>query len=92
MPHSSQAWTRWAINGRDWVADCWLFPKADVPVVQLSLDRTQGPAFHYELGKELNYTIMGNQEFKYRRDITDVFLYDILEGRKLVVIDEVGLY
>ena len=45
-----------------------------------------------ELGKELNYTIMGNQEFKYRRDITDVFLYDILEGKKLVVIDEVGLY
>jgi hypothetical protein len=44
------------------------------------------------LGKELNYTIMGNQEFKYRRDITDVFLYDILEGRKLVVIDEAGLY
>lgn len=30
-----------------------MFPEADVPVVQLSLDRSRGPAFHYELGKEL---------------------------------------
>ena len=30
-----------------------MFPEADVPVVQLSLDRTRGPASHYELGKEL---------------------------------------
>jgi len=26
---------------------------ADIPIVQLSLDRTQEPAFHYALGKEL---------------------------------------
>ncbi len=30
-----------------------MFPRADVPVVQLSLDRTKGPEFHYQLGKEL---------------------------------------
>jgi 4,5-DOPA dioxygenase extradiol len=30
-----------------------MFPEADIPVVQLSLDRAKGPAFHYELGKEL---------------------------------------
>ena len=30
-----------------------MFPEADIPVVQLSLDRGKGPAFHYELGKEL---------------------------------------
>ncbi|MEA3398338.1 MAG: hypothetical protein U9R06_01180 [Patescibacteria group bacterium] len=44
-----------------------------------------------ELGKEINYTILAAGEYKYRRDITDVFLYDILEGKKIVVIDEVGL-
>jgi hypothetical protein len=44
-----------------------------------------------ELSKEINFTYMGAREFKYRRDITDVFLYDILEGRKIVVIDEVGV-
>lgn len=44
-----------------------------------------------ELGKEINFTIFNPQEFKYRRDITDIFLYGILEGRKLIVIDELGL-
>ena len=44
-----------------------------------------------ELGKEINFTVFDNQEFKYRRDITDIFLYGILDGKNLVVIDEVGL-
>jgi len=44
-----------------------------------------------ELGKEINFTVFDYREFKYRRDITDIFLYGILDGRKLVVIDEVGL-
>jgi len=44
-----------------------------------------------ELGLEVNFTIMDLKEFKYRRDITDVFLYEILEGKKLVVIDELDL-
>jgi len=44
-----------------------------------------------ELGKEINFTVFGFREFKYRREITDIFLYGILDGRKLVVIDEVGL-
>jgi len=30
-----------------------MYPEADIPVVQLSLDCAKGPAFHYELGKEL---------------------------------------
>lgn len=32
-----------------------MFPRADIPVVQLSLDRTMGPSFHYGLGKELAF-------------------------------------
>ena len=44
-----------------------------------------------ELSKEINYTIMGTHEFKYRRDITDVFLYDILGGKKIVIVDELGI-
>lgn len=44
-----------------------------------------------ELDRELNYTLMETKEFKYRRDITDVFLYDILESKKVVIIDEIGL-
>jgi 4,5-DOPA dioxygenase extradiol len=36
-----------------WAVLCRMFPEADVPVVQLSLDHTQEPAFHYELAREL---------------------------------------
>jgi DNA-binding transcriptional regulator YhcF (GntR family) len=43
------------------------------------------------LGRELNYTVMEAAEFKYRRDITDIFLYDVLEGEKIVVVDELGV-
>ena len=43
----------WGLDHGAWSVLCRLFPDADVPVVQLSLDRTQEPAFHYALGKEL---------------------------------------
>lgn len=43
--------------------------------------------FEREIGREVNYTLFSPQEFRYRRDVTDRFLYSILESRKLVVID-----
>jgi len=36
-----------------WAVLCQMYPKADVPVVQLSLDQRKQPALHYELGREL---------------------------------------
>jgi 4,5-DOPA dioxygenase extradiol len=36
-----------------WAVLCRMFPEADVPVVQLSLDQRKAPACHYELGREL---------------------------------------
>ena len=44
--------------------------------------------FEKELSHEINFTVMSLQEFKYRQDITDRFLYDILEAKKIVIIDE----
>jgi hypothetical protein len=44
-----------------------------------------------ELGREINYTLMETKEFKYRRDITDVFLYSILEKKNIIAIDEIGI-
>jgi len=32
---------------------CHVFPDADTPVVQLSIDETEPPEFHYKLGKRL---------------------------------------
>lgn len=44
--------------------------------------------FEDALGREVNFTILTPREFKYRKDITDKFLYSILEGRKVVLIDQ----
>lgn len=43
--------------------------------------------FEREVGREVNYTVLTPQEFRYRRDVTDRFLYSILESRKIVVVD-----
>lgn len=40
-----------------------------------------------DLGREINYTIMSEREFIYRRELMDIFLYNILEGRTLVLLD-----
>ena len=36
-----------------WSVLCHLFPDADIPVVQLSIDETMSPEFHYQTGKLL---------------------------------------
>ncbi|HWR01531.1 MAG TPA: 4,5-DOPA dioxygenase extradiol [Chlorobaculum sp.] len=36
-----------------WAVLCHMFPDADIPVVQLSIDETKGPAYHYEIGRLL---------------------------------------
>jgi len=46
-------------------------------------------AYEKSIGREVNYTVLTPQEFRYRRDVTDRFLYSILESRKLVVIDTI---
>ena len=44
--------------------------------------------FERELNHPVDYTVLSKQEFKYRKDITDRFLYNILENKKIVVIDK----
>lgn len=44
---------QWGLDHGAWSVIKHLYPKADVPVIQLSLDYTQKPRYHYELAKEL---------------------------------------
>jgi 4,5-DOPA dioxygenase extradiol len=48
-----QADSEWGLDHGAWAVLCQMYPQADVPVVQLSLDERKPPAFHYELGREL---------------------------------------
>lgn len=43
----------WGLDHGTWSVLSRLFPNADVPVVQLSLDRQKTPLQHYQLGNEL---------------------------------------
>jgi 4,5-DOPA dioxygenase extradiol len=43
----------WGLDHGTWAVLAHVFPDADIPVVQLSIDRTQPPMFHYEMGKRL---------------------------------------
>jgi 4,5-DOPA dioxygenase extradiol len=45
--------SEWGLDHGAWAVLCRMFPEADVPVIQVSLDRRKEPAFHYELGREL---------------------------------------
>jgi len=44
---------RWGLDHGTWSVLCRMYPEADIPVVQLSLDRTQPSQFHYRVGQEL---------------------------------------
>jgi len=45
--------TQWGLDHGTWVVLKHMFPKADIPVIQLSLDYGKPPSFHYEVAKLL---------------------------------------
>jgi len=43
----------WGLDHGTWSVLCHAFPSADIPVIQLSIDETQPPRFHYDIGRRL---------------------------------------
>jgi 4,5-DOPA dioxygenase extradiol len=44
---------QWGYDHGTWLVLKYMYPKADIPVLQLSIDFSRPPAFHYELAKRL---------------------------------------
>ncbi|MCB0272878.1 MAG: 4,5-DOPA dioxygenase extradiol, partial [Bdellovibrionales bacterium] len=45
----------WGLDHGAWSVLCRMYPKANIPVVQLSLDMSQNATYHFELGKKLRF-------------------------------------
>ena len=43
----------WGLDHGTWTVVRHMYPGANIPVLQLSIDYSKGPQYHYELGKEL---------------------------------------
>ncbi|HSC07839.1 MAG TPA: 4,5-DOPA dioxygenase extradiol, partial [Steroidobacteraceae bacterium] len=53
QPLQVQLDEEWGLDHGTWSVLKHVFPAADVPVIQLSIDATQAPAFHHEVGQRL---------------------------------------
>jgi len=69
------------------------FPEAQTDI--LIVGHVRRPAFlkliaelEKDLGHEINFTILDEKEFKYRQEIMDIFLYNIIEGKTITLIDD----
>jgi 4,5-DOPA dioxygenase extradiol len=43
----------WGLDHGTWTVVRHMYPEANIPVLQLSIDYTKGPQYHYDLSKEL---------------------------------------
>jgi 4,5-DOPA dioxygenase extradiol len=46
---------QWGLDHGAWTVLCRMYPAADIPVVQISLDRTRDGQYHYNMGRSLRF-------------------------------------
>jgi 4,5-DOPA dioxygenase extradiol len=47
--------TDWGLDHGCWSVIKFMYPNADIPVIQISIDKNKSPEEHYELGKKLDF-------------------------------------
>ncbi|MEA2064800.1 MAG: hypothetical protein U9O66_00695 [Patescibacteria group bacterium] len=75
--------TGFFVNSDDSPTDILIVGKINKKIVNKIIGKLEK-----ELNKNINYTVISKAEFFYRKDITDKFLYNILEGKKIVIVDK----
>lgn len=67
----------WGLDHGTWSVVRRMFPQANIPVLQLSIDYTKSPAFHYEMARELaslrkkNVLIIGSGNMVHNLGVID---------------------
>lgn len=79
------ALTGYFVNDNDSLVDLFLVGKVNRTKLKTLLNK-----FQKNFGRQIRFTIMTKDEYAYRHDVTDKFLYEILNGRKLVLVDKLG--
>ena len=46
-------------------------------------------SFEAKFNREINYTLLDEKEFNYRKNVADKFLFSVLDGKKIVIKDEI---
>lgn len=67
----------------------------EAPTDLLIVGQIRRPAFlrlmrelEKDLGREINFTILSEKEFKYREEVMDIFLHNILKGKIITLINK----
>lgn len=77
------AFTGYFVNAEDSKVDIFIVGKVSRTRLLKLLEK-----FKETFGTQLRFTVMEPDEYSYRYDITDKFLYEILNGKKIVVVDK----
>lgn len=79
------ALTGYFVNDQDSQVDIFL-----VGTVQRNKLKELVDQFHEIFGQQLRYTVMTPDEYQYRHDITDKFLFQIINSKKIILIDNMN--